>query len=80
MTTAYISHADCLRHDMGHGHPESPDRLHAVSERMEASGMLDMLRRLEAPLAEPAHLKRVHRASYVDLIFARAPQSVPSVR
>ena len=75
MTTAYISHADCLRHDMGYGHPESPDRLHAVSERMEASGILDMLRCLEAPLAEPAHLKRVHRAPYVDLIFARAPQS-----
>ena len=74
MTTAYITHADCLRHDMGPGHPECPDRLAAVNERMRASGLLDELRCLEAPLADPDDLKRVHRAAYVDLIFEHAPE------
>jgi acetoin utilization deacetylase AcuC-like enzyme len=73
MTTAYITHPDCLRHEMGSGHPECPARLSAINEQMRASGMLDELRCLEAPLADPDDLKRVHRAAYVDLIFDNAP-------
>jgi acetoin utilization deacetylase AcuC-like enzyme len=73
MTTAYITHPDCLRHEMGAGHPECPARLGAINEHMRASGMLDELHCLEAPLADEADLKRVHRASYVDLIFDNAP-------
>jgi acetoin utilization deacetylase AcuC-like enzyme len=73
MTTAYITHPDCLRHEMGAGHPECPDRLSAVNEQMNSSGVLSELRCLEAPLAEAADLKRVHRGAYVDLIFENAP-------
>src|SRR5882672_8816322 len=73
MTTAYITHPDCLRHEMGAGHPECPARLNAVNEQMRSSGMLDELRCLEAPLAEADDLKRVHRPAYVDLIFENAP-------
>src|ERR1700720_4703388 len=73
MTTAYITHPDCLRHEMGAGHPESPARLNAINEHMHSSGMLDELRCLEAPLADADALKRVHRPAYVDLIFENAP-------
>jgi acetoin utilization deacetylase AcuC-like enzyme len=73
MTTAYITHADCLRHEMGAGHPECPDRLKSVNDEMRSSGLLESLRCLEAPLATPADLKRVHRPAYVDLIFDNAP-------
>jgi acetoin utilization deacetylase AcuC-like enzyme len=73
MTTAYITHPDCLRHEMGSGHPECPARLSAINEQMRASGMLDELRCLEAPLAHADDLKRVHRTEYVDLIFENAP-------
>src|ERR1700676_1494891 len=73
MTTAYITHPDCLRHEMGSGHPESPARLNAINEQMRSSGMLDELRCLEAPLADADDLKRVHRPAYVDLIFDNAP-------
>src|SRR3982074_3344292 len=73
MTTSYITHADCLRHEMGPGHPESPERLVAVNEHMRSSGLLDQLRVLEAPLASVEDLKRVHRPAYVDLIFEHAP-------
>src|ERR1700727_201413 len=51
MKTAYITHADCLRHEMGAGHPECPDRLNAVNAEMSSSGLLQELRCLEAPLA-----------------------------
>ncbi len=73
MTTAYITHADCLKHEMGPGHPERPERLAAVNEYMRASTLWDYLRVLDAPLASPEDLKRVHRPSYVDLIFQHAP-------
>jgi len=73
MTTSYITHADCLRHEMGAGHPESPARLNSINEHMRASGLLDELYCLEAPLADAEDLKRVHRSSYVDLIFENAP-------
>ena len=73
MTTAYITHPDCLRHEMGPGHPECPARLNAINEHMRSSGMLDELLCLEAPLADADDLKRVHRAAYVDLIFENAP-------
>ena len=73
MTTAYITHPECLRHEMGQGHPESPERLAAVNEHMRSSGLLNEVRCLEAPLAGRDDLKRVHRSAYVDLIFERAP-------
>jgi acetoin utilization deacetylase AcuC-like enzyme len=73
MATSYITHADCLKHEMGAGHPECPERLTAVNEHMKTSGLLDQLRVLEAPLANPDDLKRVHRPEYVDLIFENAP-------
>jgi acetoin utilization deacetylase AcuC-like enzyme len=73
MTTAYITHPDCLRHEMGAGHPECPARLNAINEQMRTSGMWDGLRCLEAPLAQADDLKRVHRPAYVDLIFENAP-------
>lgn len=73
MTTAYITHTDCLRHDMGAGHPECPDRLRSVNEQMRTSGLIEELHVLEAPLAEARDLKRVHRSEYVDVIFENAP-------
>jgi acetoin utilization deacetylase AcuC-like enzyme len=73
MSTAYITHDDCLRHEMGAGHPESPDRLKAVNEEMRSSGLLEELHCLQAPLAGADDLKRVHQAAYVDLIFENAP-------
>ena len=73
MTTAYITHPDCLRHEMGPGHPESPERLTAINEQMRSSGLLDELQCLEAPLAGAEDLKRVHGSAYVDLIFENAP-------
>ncbi len=73
MTTACVTHADCLLNDIGPGHPECPDRLASVNESMRTSGLVTELRCLEAPSAEPLDLKRVHHGAYVDLIFENAP-------
>ncbi|HYR05880.1 MAG TPA: histone deacetylase family protein [Gallionella sp.] len=74
MQTAYISHPLCLKHDMGDYHPESPERIHAIEDRLIASGLLDYLQRHEAPEATREQLLRVHDADYVDFIKSSAPQ------
>lgn len=73
MHTAYVTHPACLRHDMGHWHPESPARLRAIDDRLHAAHLYDYLIHLEAPLAHRVHLLRVHDAAYVDAIEAAAP-------
>ena len=73
MATALFSHVDCTLHEMGAGHPESPQRLKAVLAALEASGLAGKLAMREAPEAAREHLERVHDGAHVDLIFESAP-------
>ena len=65
MSTAFISHPDCHRHDMGAGHPECPQRLGAIEDWLIAHGVDVALDRHEAPRAELKSLERAHSARYV---------------
>ena len=71
--TAFITHPACPLHDMGAGHPESPQRLGAIKDRLIASGLDGLLQHYEAPLIHREQLLRVHSKSYVDEIYAKAP-------
>ncbi len=73
MTTAFITHGDCLLHDMGTQHPEQPERLRAVEDQLIASGLIGFLPHVEAPLAAREHLERVHQPAYLDAIEEAAP-------
>jgi len=75
MTTAFITHADCARHDMGAHHPECPARLAAIEDQMIASGIGQYLSRYEAPQATDAQIARVHPPEYVRAIREAAPKS-----
>ena len=75
MPTAFITHPDCLKHEMGHGHPEHPGRLAAIEDQMIASGVEPHLHRYEAPLATDEQLARVHPIEYVHAIRDAAPES-----
>jgi acetoin utilization deacetylase AcuC-like enzyme len=75
MTTALITHPDCLKHDMGTGHPEQPARLTAIEDQLIASGVANYLQRHEAPLATDEQLARVHPIEYVRAIREAAPAS-----
>ncbi len=74
MTTAFITHDDCLLHDMGDHHPEQPARLRAVEDQLIASGLIGWLQRVEAPLAGREHLERVHAPGYIDALEAAVPE------
>ncbi len=74
MQTAFITHPDCVLHEMGAHHPECPERLAAIEDRMIASGLEPYLARFEAPLVERHCLTRVHSEEHVSLIEAAAPE------
>jgi acetoin utilization deacetylase AcuC-like enzyme len=65
MSTAYLSHPDCRRHDMGTGHPECPERLDAIEDWLLASGLDVALQRHEAPVVRLADVERAHTHGYV---------------
>jgi acetoin utilization deacetylase AcuC-like enzyme len=75
MQTAYLTHPDCLKHEMGADHPESPLRIQAIEEELIASGLMPLLFRHEAPEATVEQLLRVHDKVYVEAVFASSPES-----
>ena len=74
MPTAYITHPSCLKHDMGPYHPECPDRLTAIGDRMIAAGLDGHLVHHTSPAATREQLLRVHGAHYVDEIERASPR------
>ena len=74
MPIAFITHAECLQHDMGSYHPECPGRIAAIEDQLIASGLAQYLPRHEAPRVTRAQLERVHRADYLDAVEQAAPQ------
>lgn len=64
-TTGFFSHPDCLRHEMGAGHPECPERLSAIHDRLLITGLADVLDRREAPEAPLADLELAHGRMHV---------------
>jgi acetoin utilization deacetylase AcuC-like enzyme len=63
--TGFYTHPDCRRHDMGPGHPECPQRLDAIEDRMLASRLLDVVERREAPLASTETLELAHERMHI---------------
>ncbi len=75
MTTAFITHRDCWLHDMGAHHPECPERLSAINDRLIAAGLDMYLSFYDAPAATLEQIARVHPMDYVRSIAESAPQS-----
>ena len=73
--TAFISHPDTLLHVMDGSHPESPARITAIKNAVNASDLKEKLQFYEAPAATKAQLQRVHSADYVDYIHSIAPKA-----
>ena len=63
--TGYFSHPDCRKHEMGEGHPECPERLDAIDDRLLITGVGDALDRREAPQASISDLELAHGRMHV---------------
>ncbi len=75
MSTAFLTHPDCAAHEMGSHHPESPARVRAIEQALNASGLMSRLQRIEAPAASIEQIERAHSSGYVESIEAAAPDS-----
>jgi len=75
MPAAFVTHADCLKHEMGAHHPERPARLTSIEDQLIASGVGQYLTRFDAPLADDEQLARVHPLEYVRAIREAAPRA-----
>jgi acetoin utilization deacetylase AcuC-like enzyme len=65
MTTGYFTHRDFHLHEMGAGHPECPERLDAINDRLISSGLANVLQRCDVPLASPTQLELAHGRMYI---------------
>jgi acetoin utilization deacetylase AcuC-like enzyme len=63
--TGYFTHPDCRKHEMGPGHPECPERLDAIEDRLLISGVGDALDRREAPIAPLGDIELAHGRMHV---------------
>jgi acetoin utilization deacetylase AcuC-like enzyme len=75
VSTAYITHPACRLHAMGPYHPECPERLDAVQDRLIASGLDALIEHHLAPAATREQIARVHAAPYSDEIEEASPES-----
>ncbi len=72
MTTALITHSDCLNHVTPAGHPERADRLKTLLQLFE-SPEFDSLQRREAPLCGIDRIERAHPRRHYDRIARSRP-------
>lgn len=63
--TGYFTHRDCWKHEMGPGHPECPERLDAIEDRLLISGLSLALDRREAPIAPLVDIELAHGRMHV---------------
>ena len=72
MTTALISHPDCLDHVNPPGHPEQVARLRAIMGALEAEEFAYLVRE-DAPLATDEQIALAHPPEHLAALTARAP-------
>ena len=71
--TAYITHSDCMLHNVGDMHPECPQRLVAIRDQLMASQIFDSLHEVEAPEVTDEQLARVHTPRYLEYLEMSQP-------
>ena len=74
-TTGLVYHPAYLDHDMGAGHPESPNRLRAILQQLERSGTAGRIRKIEPRKAEDEWITQIHSPSYVAALTTHQPSS-----
>ncbi len=75
-STGFLFGEIYLRHKTGAGHPERPQRLTAIVERLKAQGLLAQLTAIRPVPADRQWLTPVHTGAYVDRVKADCERGV----
>lgn len=79
MATGFIYSDRFLEHDTGPMHPERPERLRAITDRLERGGLSSRLTRLEFSPADRRSIERLHDPSYVQRVFEHCRDGRPYI-
>lgn len=71
--TAFVTHSACFGHNMGEGHPESPERLSVIKDRLMMTQLIDFLQEIEPDEVSDVQLARVHPNRYIRYLESVAP-------
>jgi acetoin utilization deacetylase AcuC-like enzyme len=71
----WLTHPECGLHEMGAGHPESPERLGAVEKAVAASPLGARRTILQSGEAKPELLEKAHDPRLVEALLSSAPAS-----
>lgn len=71
MSTAFFTHPSFLLHQMGEGHPECPERLEAIAEALESTGLIERLQQHQARAATWEELRLAHDPAYLGKLRER---------
>jgi len=66
--TGFFTHPSCRKHEMMPGHPECPERLDAIDDRLMASGLSIALEHRTATAASVTDIELAHDRMYVAAI------------
>jgi acetoin utilization deacetylase AcuC-like enzyme len=69
--TGFVHHDIYLAHETGPRHPECPQRLVAILDKLKQSGTLDRLTQIEPAAADEKWITAVHSPEYVQRIKAQ---------
>ncbi len=72
MTTAFLTHPDCLNHITPDGHPERVERLESVLARL-GTPEFDVLMRVDPPMGAIDDVLRCHPQPYIDRVRGAVP-------
>jgi len=75
VTTAFVTHPVFSLHEMGPYHPECPERISAITDRLIASGLDAYLYHYTAPEASLEQIARAHDTRYIREVEAAVPAS-----
>jgi acetoin utilization deacetylase AcuC-like enzyme len=70
-----ITHNECLRHEMQPRHPERPDRLRAVLELLQATGLAQELQQRQATPISAEQLQRIHPVRHLAALQEICPET-----
>jgi acetoin utilization deacetylase AcuC-like enzyme len=71
----FITHPTYLKHDMGPGHPEKPDRLMAIEGWLAKRGGFDSLEQIKPEPADRRWITLIHTPTYLDSLIRISPKS-----
>lgn len=79
MTTGLIFDERFYEHETGPHHPERPQRLITIGERLHTSGLIERLTPISFEPASPDWVRRVHDQAYVDRLRAACDDGISCI-